>query len=66
MNLDRFSWGLPDPQNILPVTYCAGCGGEIYPDELVWRTECGPIHKDTDCLKMACVLEECSVEDVIY
>ena len=30
MNLDRFSQGLPDPQDAEVIGYCSYCGMEIY------------------------------------
>ncbi len=35
MNLDRFSTGLPDPQEVPAIAYCRVCRGEIYPGDRV-------------------------------
>jgi hypothetical protein len=35
MNLDRFSHGLIDTQDVSPLHFCHFCGGEIYPGETV-------------------------------
>lgn len=34
MSLDRFAYGLSDPQEAPVVEYCASCGGEIYGGEV--------------------------------
>jgi DNA-directed RNA polymerase subunit RPC12/RpoP len=52
MNLDRFSQGLPDPQDteVHSLTKCSNCGEEIYPDDDVYLvarqiycTECNAV-----------------------
>jgi len=50
MNLDRFSQGLPDPQDAEVMTYCEGCGGEIYPGEDVYCVNGDIIHAEWECL----------------
>ena len=51
MNLDRFSQGLPDPQDAEVIAYCEGCGGEIYEGEDVYVVEDGEIlHAEWECL----------------
>lgn len=30
------TYGIPDPQDILPVCYCTQCGGEIYPTDAAY------------------------------
>jgi len=50
MNLDRFSQGLPDPQNAEVMAYCEGCGGEIYEGEDVYYANGAILHNDSDCL----------------
>ena len=51
MNLDRFSQGLPDPQEEEPVGECEGCGGEIYASDLVYNIEGTLVHVDLECLE---------------
>jgi len=52
ISTDRFSQGLPDPQDAPVVCECDGCGGEIYEHSLVWLLDDGAIlHSDADCLK---------------
>ena len=48
--LDRFAQGHKDPQEELPVAYCAGCGGEIYPYDDVYI-----IGNDMVCQTVECV-----------
>ena len=50
VNLDRFAQGLPDPQDIAPITFCEGCDREIYPGEDVYVVENAILHADWDCL----------------
>ena len=35
MSMDRFAYGLPDPQEAPVIAECAWCGGEIYGGEVV-------------------------------
>lgn len=52
MNLDRFSQGSKDSQEVRPVAECAGCGGEIYPYDMVWVLADGSVtHTRLECLK---------------
>ena len=50
MNLDRFSQGLPDPQEAEVKAYCEGCGGEIYEGEDVYVVDGVILHAEWDCL----------------
>ena len=50
MNLDRFSQGLPDPQDAEVMAYCEGCGGEIYPGEDVYCVNGDILHMEWECL----------------
>ena len=50
MYLDRFSQGLPDPQDAEVMAYCEGCGGEIYPGEDVYVVDGVILHAEWDCL----------------
>jgi len=50
MNLDRFSQGLPDPQDAEVMAYCKGCGGEIYEGEDVYVVDGLILHAEWDCL----------------
>ena len=50
MNLDRFSQGLPDPQDAEVMAYCKGCGGEIYEGEDVYVVEGEILHAERECL----------------
>ena len=50
VNLDRFAQGLPDPQDIAPITFCEGCDGEIYPGEDVYVVDGCILHARVDCL----------------
>jgi len=50
MNLDRFSQGLPDPQDADVLAYCEGCGGEIYQGEEVYVVEGDILHAEWECL----------------
>lgn len=37
MNLDRFGYGRPDPQQARVVCECDDCAGEIYYGQRIWR-----------------------------
>lgn len=50
VDLDRFSQGLPDPQNVAPLEQCQACGREIYPGEDVYILDGYIIHATVDCL----------------
>lgn len=50
MNLDRFSQGLPDPQEEKPITECAGCSLEVYPKDDVYVVDGAILHADWECL----------------
>ena len=69
ISTDRFSQGLPDPQEAPVVCECDGCGGEIYEHSLVWVLDDDAIlHPDTDCLKdyidpMTMTIEEAMASD---
>lgn len=65
MNLDRFSQGPKDPQSVRAVTFCAGCGLEIYPGEYVYDLGEGVVvHSDYDCLTTYLGVTPMLVEDV--
>ncbi len=50
VNLDRFSQGLPDPQETEVKAYCEGCGGEIYQGEDVYDVDGVILHAEWECL----------------
>ena len=50
VNLNRFSQGLPDPQDAEVMAYCEGCGGEIYPGEDVYVVDGVILHAEWECL----------------
>lgn len=50
VNLDRFSQGLPDPQEAKVMATCAGCKGEIYEREDVFLADGDIVHIDNNCL----------------
>lgn len=49
MNLDRFAYGLRDPQSYPTVAECAQCGCELYRNSEAIRYE-GDLFCDRDCL----------------
>ena len=52
ISTDRFSQGLPDPQEASVACYCEGCGREIYEGEDVWVLNTGAIiHQEWTCLE---------------
>lgn len=63
--LDRFSQGLPDPQETKVMAYCEGCGGEIYPGEDVYRINGDILHNDWECLARYIDPEVMSVEEAL-
>jgi hypothetical protein len=52
MNLDRFSQGLPDPQDADVLYECDACGAEIYPGEDVFVVNGDIICADLECLRI--------------
>lgn len=40
-----------DKQDIKPACECIICGEEIYPGEIVWSTDEGPVHMDRVCVQ---------------
>ncbi len=65
VNLDRFAQGLPDPQDIAPITFCEGCDGEIYPGEDVYVVDGYILHSDPECLVKYIDPEEKSIEEAL-
>ncbi len=65
MNLDRFSWGLPDPQDAEVLAYCEGCGGEIYAGEVVYRIKGDIIHAEMECLREYMAPEILTIEEAL-
>lgn len=63
MNLDRFAYGLDDPQSAPVVGECGNCRGEIYKDNEVIRYE-GDLFCDTVCLSEF-LLEMADYEEVV-
>jgi hypothetical protein len=47
--MDRFSVGLPDPQEKKVVGECLGCGGEVYAGESVWIIDGDMLHQCDEC-----------------
>jgi len=50
MNLDRFSQGMPDPQEAKVMAYCKGCVKEIYEGEDVYVVDGEILHAEWECL----------------
>ena len=50
VNLDRFAQGPPNPADAKVMAECAGCGGEIYPDEDVYVVDGEILHNEWECL----------------
>ena len=63
VNLDRFSQGLPDPQEAPVMATCEACGGEIYEGELIWLIENEIIHYRLECLERMLDLQAMTVEE---
>ena len=40
-----------DRQDTAPVCTCIMCGDEIYPGEIVWDADEGPLHMDRVCVR---------------
>lgn len=59
-NLDRFSQGLRDPQDVEPVSTCPVCKEEIYPGETVHVLPDGT----KLCSKHQCVLDFFHVQEL--
>lgn len=65
MNLDRFSQGLPDPQEAKVMAYCKGCGEEIYEGGDVYRVNGDILHNDWECLVLYIDPEVMTVEEAL-
>lgn len=65
MNLDRFSQGLPDLQDAEILTYCEGCGGEIYEGEDVYVVEGEILHAEWECLAQYIDPEVKTIEEAL-
>lgn len=65
MNLDRFSQGLPDPQEAKVMAYCEGCGGEIYEGEDVYCINEDILHFDDECLARYIDPQVMSIEEAL-
>jgi len=65
VNLDRFSQGLPDQQDVAPLEYCQGCGGEIYPGEDVYVIDGDITHADWECLVRYIDPEVMTIEEAL-
>lgn len=55
--MDRFSRGLPDPQEARVVGECDGCGGEIYEGEEIVEFEGFVLHRHSNCAEQFIVKE---------
>ena len=65
MNLDRFSQGMPDPQEAKVMAYCKGCVKEIYEGEDVYVVDGNVLHAETDCLVMYINPEHTTIEEAL-
>lgn len=65
-NLDRFAQGPKDTQEALPIAECAGCGGDIYPDDEVFELRDGAIvHAETECIRTYCEPQKHIAKEVL-
>jgi len=65
MNLDRFSQGLPDPQDADVLAYCDCCGKEIYEGEEVYTVYDAVIHAEDECLFGYFGIEKMTIEEAL-
>jgi hypothetical protein len=65
MNFDRFSQGLPNPQDAEVMAECAGCGGEIYAGEDVYVVNGVILHAEWDCLYQYIDPDRMTVEEAL-
>jgi len=63
--LNRFSQGLADPQEAKIMAHCAGCDGEIYEGEDVYRVNEAILHNDWECLVRYIDPEVMTVEEAL-
>jgi hypothetical protein len=63
--LDRFSQGIPDPQEGRVLGTCEACGGEIYEGEEVFVINGNIIHADWECLQEYIGPAIMSIEDAL-
>ncbi|HZG16926.1 MAG TPA: hypothetical protein VE710_18200 [Candidatus Bathyarchaeia archaeon] len=47
--MDRFEFGMPDPQVARVIDHCGDCGGEIYEGQLATRLN-GKLYCEDQCL----------------
>ena len=65
MNLDRFSQGLPDPQDADVLAYCDCCGKEIYEGEEVYIVYDAVIHAEDECLFGYFGIEKMTIDEAL-
>jgi hypothetical protein len=65
VSLDRFSQGLPDPQEAKAMAECVGCGGEIYKGEWVLVVGEDILHDRQDCLMQYVNPEPMTIEEAL-
>ena len=65
MNLDRFSQGLPDPQDADVLAYCDSCGKEIYEGEEVYIVHDAVIHAEDECLFEYLGIEKVTIDEAL-
>ncbi|EIT85952.1 hypothetical protein A374_08954 [Fictibacillus macauensis ZFHKF-1] len=52
-------YGIKDPQEEEELYYCAGCGGEIYKNEEIWRVRNDVMHRSGECAELF-------IQDIAY
>lgn len=65
LSLDRFAYGPKDPQDELPLAWCAGCGLEIYPGEEVYVLDGGILHLNPECVVEYAEPKKTTVEEAL-
>lgn len=65
MNLDRFAVGPADPAEAKVMTYCDGCGEEIYAGEDVYYVNGDIVHCNWECLVRCIDPEVMTVEEAL-
>jgi hypothetical protein len=63
INLDRFSEGLPDPQDAPVVRSCDGCGDEIYPGDAYQDADTGKVYCERECAPADAELMEIEINE---
>lgn len=63
ISLDRFAFGLRDPQDVASVRNCDGCGDDIYPGDAYQDDYAGKIYCEPECAPADTELMEVEINE---